>query len=202
MTRKQEYASVADMVRDLTDDNEVIDAVQESLDRQRIVRQLMAMRAANGLSQSDVGKSMGCTQSRVSKIENSADCDIRYGDLMQYAEAVGCKLTSGVSPSSMTPAEEVKCLASAVHDRLSRMAEVANCDNEIAEGVAKFLFEAFFNFTAIVGKAAAALPQNPDGSPRVTVEFGVGVTKMPRDQPKSLDDATQECGELEHEAVH
>ena len=202
MTGKVEYENVMDMVRDITDDNEVTDAVKEALDRQRIVRQLMAMRAANGLSQAEVGKAMGCAQSRVSKIESSADSDLRYGDLSQYAEAVGCKLISGVRPENMTPAEEVKCLASAVHDRLSRMAEVANRDDEIAEGVAKSLFEAFINLSTIVGKAAAALPQNPDGSPRIQIGFGVEVKRTHQDKRQSLDGEPQECVAMEQEALY
>jgi transcriptional regulator with XRE-family HTH domain len=193
MTKKAEYESVADMIRDMTDDDEVIDAVQEALDRQRIVRQLMAMRAAKGLSQAEVGKVMGCAQSRISKIEGSADSDLRYGDLSQYAEAVGCKLISGVRPQSVTPVDEVKCLAVAINDRLSRMAELSQQDEDIAQGVAKFLLEAHLSFSMIVGKAAAALPKNADSSPRIRIEVEVEVAKTANCQDETSDATEVEC---------
>ncbi len=171
---EKSYASVAGMARDLALDADVLETVEGALDRQKIVRQLMALRAARGLSQSDIAEVMRCSQSRVSKMESSADDELRYGDLRQYAHAVGCELESAVRPKNLEPAEEVKCLAIAIRDRFSRMADLAQDDEEIAAGVAQFFVEALFNFSIIIGKAAKTLPKNPDGSPRLEVHFGVG----------------------------
>lgn len=173
------YTNVRDLVRELTNDSELIDAVEDALDRQNVMRQLMAMRAVAGLSQSDVAKSMGCSQSRVSKMEKSADDRLRYGDLRRYAQAVGCELKSGVKPENMKPADEVKCLAFAINDRLTRMAKLAQDDRDIATGAARFFVEAYVNFSMIVGRAASALPQNPDGSPRIAIH--VDVIERPED---------------------
>ena len=167
------YRNVLDVVREITGDAELVGVVSESLDRQSILRQIMARRAFLGMSQTDVGKIMACSQGRISKLECAADDDLKYGDLRQYAPAVGCDLRSGLRPNEMTPAEEVKCLALAVNDRLSRMAELANQDGEIAEGVAKFFVEALLNFSLIVGRASALLPKGSDGVPRFEVRFEV-----------------------------
>jgi len=163
-------------------DSDVIEAVDEALDRQRIMRQLMANRAALGLSQNDVAESMGCTQSRISKMENSADDDLRFGDLRQYAHVVDCELKAGIRPKHLEPAEEVKCLAFAVNERLSRMADLAQSDDKISAGVARFFFEAFVNFSAIIGRAVNALPRNSDGTPIISMQFHSGVERgEPRD---------------------
>jgi len=180
------YPDVKSMIRDLTDDTELIDAVNDAMDRQAIVRQLLAMRAARGLSQSDIAETMDCSQSRVSKMESSADDDLRYGDMREYARAVGCELKSGVRPKQLTPADEVKALAFAVNDRLSRMADLSQCDEKIAEGVTQFFIEAFLNFSIIIGRAASTLPQKPDGSPRIEVSIRRNRARdCPEDSPSN-----------------
>jgi len=172
------YQNVADMVRDLTGDTELVEATEHALKRQHIIRQLMAARASKDLSQADVGEKVGCSQSRISKLEGSSDDDLKYGELRKYADAVGCELRVGLHPKDLTPADEVKCLALAVSDRLARMADLAQCDEEIAEGVAGFLGEVFLNFSLIVGRAAASLPCCDDGTPRVG--FRVELTSLPK----------------------
>ena len=186
------YTSVESMVRDLTDDAELIEAIDNALDQQTIVRQLLSMRAVHGLSQTDIAEAMGCSQSRVSKMETSSDDDLRYGDLRRYAEAVRCELKSGVRPADLEPADEVKALAFGINDRLSRMADLSQHDEEIAKGVAHFLVEAYVNFSMIVGRVANALPRNPDGSSRIQVNVNLkGVTGSPEDTPSTEHDSRQ-----------
>jgi len=176
------YTSITDMVRDLTNDAEIIDAVEQGVGRQHIIGQLMAMRAVRGMSQSDVADAMTCSQSRVSKMENSADNDVRYGDLQEYARAVGCELRCGVVPVDMEPAERVKCSASAVNSHLMRMAELAHEDEDIADAVTEFFLEALFNFSMIVGRAAGSLPKGRKFSVRMDLD---GFTKAIPERPSA-----------------
>jgi len=48
-----------------------------------------------GLSQTDLAARMKCTQSRISKIEDSLDAELSLKDIYEYAGAVGvkCKLS-------------------------------------------------------------------------------------------------------------
>lgn len=39
---------------------------------------------------------MRCTQSRISKLEDSADADLRLGDIQAYAQAVGLSFNLGL----------------------------------------------------------------------------------------------------------
>lgn len=74
----------------------------------------------------------------------------------------------------MEPATEVKCLHSAVQKKLKRMAELANQDDSIAEGVAEFFMESLINFNLIIAQAVKALPKDADGTPRIHVNIEMG----------------------------
>jgi len=107
MTNKT-YTNVSKMIRGISDDGGLAEAVDEALDRQRVIRQLMSLRAARGMSQSDLAKAMGCSQSKISKLESSEDSEVQYGDLQQYADAVEGELCTAVRRREMEPAEEIK----------------------------------------------------------------------------------------------
>jgi transcriptional regulator with XRE-family HTH domain len=79
------------MVRETSDDDggAFADALEERLRCRGILKDLMVLRASRGLSQGDVAAKMGCTQSRISKLESSTDADLSLGDLAGYASAVG-----------------------------------------------------------------------------------------------------------------
>lgn len=57
------------------------------------------LRKAAGLTQADVARAMGTTQSAVSELEAGA-ADPRLGTLQRYTRAVGAHLEVSVSPSA------------------------------------------------------------------------------------------------------
>ncbi len=65
---------------------------------------LFDQRLRKGLSQKEVGKRMGCSQSKVSKIESKPDGDITIGELSDFAFALGYKIDLVAKP--LTPANE------------------------------------------------------------------------------------------------
>jgi len=171
--RSKEFNSVSKMVRDLSDDLDVVKDIEDAMRRKRIISRLMAIRAARGLCQTEIADRLGVSQGSVSKLESSEDADVRLGTLQKYAEAVGCELLTGVRPEDIEPAEEVKYLAYAVNERLSRMAELAQSNPHIADGVSRFFIEALVNFSVIVGKAAERLPRRSDGTLPFRINFDV-----------------------------
>lgn len=110
----------------------------------------------------------------VSKMESSADADLQFGDLQGYASAVNGELRAAVRPETWNPATEVKCLAAAVRKKFKRMADLANQDGTIAEGVAQFFMEALVNFNLIIAQAVKSLPKDADGTPLIHVNIEVG----------------------------
>ncbi|GAB3435796.1 helix-turn-helix domain-containing protein [Actinophytocola sediminis] len=72
----------------------------------RWVRQLVELRKRHGLSQTDLGRLMGRTQSVVSDIE-SMSSDPRLSTLRRYAMAVGAQVTHQVTDAAAGAAIEV-----------------------------------------------------------------------------------------------
>lgn len=89
---KKTYSTVSQMVRDMADDPSFADDFEKHLAQRRVVKKLMVLRAAQGLSQQDIAGMIGCTQSRISKLESATDSQIRLGDLEAYAAALGLEV--------------------------------------------------------------------------------------------------------------
>ena len=171
MANKQ-YKSVSDMVRDIAPDQEFRGAFEDCIAKRRVIKELMARRAVSGLSQGEVGDRMGCSQSRVSKLEKSLDDDVRVGELRAYADAVGCELISGVVPRDMKPVDKVKCHVFSIKKHMDDLARLAKADATIAGGVTAFFMELVVNFFSLLGDSAKLLPKKPDGTPAFRIEVG------------------------------
>ena len=168
---KKKYTSVGQMVRETTDAS-FANAFEERLHDRRIVKDLMVLRASRGLSQAEVAEKMGCTQSRISKLESAKDSDLALGDLANYAAALGFRLGVVLEPKGSTPVGRVKKLAFQIKDELERLAGLAREDEKIAQGVAAFLNEAFFNLVRILQESAKKPPGDPkDGEPLISSEI-------------------------------
>jgi transcriptional regulator with XRE-family HTH domain len=172
MTNKR-YSSVSDLVRDVSEDKGFARDVETRIEKRQIIKQLMARRAAAGLSQADIAAAMKCTQSRVSKLENSIDSDLSMSDLAEYADALGLHLRVGVVAKDRSVVDEVKHHAFCIKRLMENLAELAQGDDiEIMRGVANFHGEAFFNLVRILQRSAAKLPVHPEtGAPFVEIDM-------------------------------
>lgn len=99
VVKSRKYSSVAQLVEEVCDDKEFVDTLKDRLSRRRIVKTLAALRAARGLSQGDIAKKLCCTQSRISKLENGYDDELRVGELKDYAEGLGLELQLALLPT-------------------------------------------------------------------------------------------------------
>ncbi len=70
----------------------VAEAVRGLSARTRLIDQLIVARVAAGLTQAQMADKLRCSQSRISKIEDSQDADLSLGDIHAYARIVGLKL--------------------------------------------------------------------------------------------------------------
>src|SRR4051794_34643767 len=86
------YGNVVDMMRDLAGDRGFANSLADHLAERRLLTQLIAMRAARGLTQQQIAERLGCSQGRISKLEASADGDLDLRTLLTYADALGFKL--------------------------------------------------------------------------------------------------------------
>jgi hypothetical protein len=85
------YRSVDEMLRGYGY-RRVADAVRQLSVKTRLIDQLILARVAVGLTQAQMAAKLRCSQSRISKIEDSQDADLSLGDIHAYARVVGLKL--------------------------------------------------------------------------------------------------------------
>ncbi|MGA2035851.1 MAG: XRE family transcriptional regulator [Thermoguttaceae bacterium] len=188
MSKKEHYTSVAELVQEMSPDEELRAALEERLARRKLVKCLLATRAVKGLSQHDVAQKLHCTQSRVSKLEGFTDDDMRVGDLRRYANAVGCNFVAGLVPRDMKPTDKVKCHVFTIKKHMDDLARLARSDSAIAEGVGRFFYELFINFSRLIGDSARLLPNRPDESPYFSMQLDVDCKQQPnRPKPCCLE---------------
>jgi len=171
MGKAKRYQTVADMVRDVSEEHAFGKDVERRISSRRLVKKLFALRSERGLSQRDVAQKLGCSQSRVSKLEASVDSDLRLGDLNGYIKALDLDLSLVVSPENRTAAGLVKYHAFSIKRLLDRLAVLARGDDKIAKGVAGFFGEAFFNLVRLLQDSASRLPKQPDDRPYFQIEL-------------------------------
>jgi hypothetical protein len=85
------YRSVDEMLRG-HGYRRVAEAVRQLSNKTRLIDQLILARVAAGLTQAQMAAKFRCSQSRISKIEDSQDADLSLGDIQAYARIVGLKL--------------------------------------------------------------------------------------------------------------
>jgi predicted XRE-type DNA-binding protein len=85
------YRSVDEMLRG-HGYRRVAEAVRQLSIKTRLIDQLILARVAAGLTQAQMAAKLRCSQSRISKIEDSQDADLSLGVIQAYARIVGLKL--------------------------------------------------------------------------------------------------------------
>jgi transcriptional regulator with XRE-family HTH domain len=161
------------MVRDLAGDTAFADDVAKGVRQRGVIDYLMAQRVVANLSQKDVAQRMGCTQSRVSKLESGTDDDLRGADLEAYAAALGLDVAVVFAKKGMTIADRVKYHVIAVRRLLHHIADLSADDKVMANEANKFFVEVLYNAVRSVGDAARNLTsaQKSGLLPAIPCEF-------------------------------
>lgn len=171
MARQKQYTSVSEVISDIAPDESLRAELDARIADRKLIKYLLGLRAVKGLSQQDIAKAVGCSQSRISKFENAKDDDVRLGDLKAYAKAVGCDLVAHPIPRDMKPVDKVKCHAVAIKRNTDELAQLAQSDENIAEGVAAFFYECLVKVILMLGDSAKRLPLRSDASPYFRIDI-------------------------------
>ena len=163
------YASVQELTRHISEDAEFPRQLEETLRRKKLVKKLMALRAAKDVSQQEMADKLGCSQSRISKLESCEDADWRLGDLRDYLGAMELEISLTIAPRDWSAADQVKFHAFQISDCLKRLVEVAQTspDQSIRDGIQKFHVEALVNLMKFVVESAQNLPNMTIDTPAV-----------------------------------
>lgn len=186
MKKKSQHNSVSEMVRSVSENPTFADKFADRLERRQLVKLLAVLRARACLSQSELAEKLGCTQSKISKLESSDDADVGFGDLLAYTGAVEHEMRIFLVPKGQPIIDEVKMHAFVIKRLLNRLVELAGNDRAIVAGVEKFLVEAAFNLGRFIGSAAAKLPALAEASPS---PLQVEAPEMEEDLPEANEDS-------------
>lgn len=141
----QRHATVDDLVDDVfADDQETAEEIKKEVRSQKLGTILHSMRCRAGLGQEEMANRLGCTQSRISKLEHSDTSRISVKDLEDYSRTLGIDLVIRFQ-ETMTAAEHVKQHFFEIKKHLDDLRELAKDDPEIARGVDQFYNEWLLN---------------------------------------------------------
>lgn len=164
----KQYASVLDFVKDrYPEDSEFADSLEQQIEDRRLVRLLAKMRNFKNLNQKDIADAMDCKQSRVSKLENGYDRDVKVGDILDYAKAMNCEIQFVFSDRPLNAIDRIKRHALAIQRELSELTAIVKGDAVIASGVSKLIAELLYNIGRFAQDAMKKLPKPPKGEPQI-----------------------------------
>jgi transcriptional regulator with XRE-family HTH domain len=141
--------SVASAAVALTGDSAIVERMETCRKRTLLVSALTEMRLQAGLTQAQVAERMGCTASKVSKLEAACDADVRWGDIAAYSNAVDCSMSILFDEKELPAAARIKQHVFAIRDLLDSLADIAehvNGDKEITGKIHQFYGEVLLNF--------------------------------------------------------
>jgi transcriptional regulator with XRE-family HTH domain len=151
-----------------------------------VIKLLIALRALADKSQSDLAKSLGCSQSRISKLESGKDGDLRLEDFHAYLTALGYDMKIVIGKRDQTAFDEVKYHALSIKRLLDHLADLAGDDESMSRGVLKAIGETWYNLAKMLEDSARKVKLRPKqaGAP-IAVELqsadgrSAGASPMP-----------------------
>ena len=162
---KKKFNSVLEMVREMSEDKSLAADFEKRIAAKTLVKKLFTLRQIKGLSQQEMAKKLGWSQSRVSKLESAEDSDLRFGDIIAWLAVLDLELGIIISPREASAVSKVKHHAFAIKRVTDQLADMAAGDNAITKGVAQFFGEAAFNLVSMLQQSAKKLPLSADESP-------------------------------------
>jgi transcriptional regulator with XRE-family HTH domain len=171
------YASVTDLVRDTTD-TAFAEEFEKHLADRRLVRALAVLRGARGLSQVQLAAKLGCGQSKISKMESSADADLNFGDILRYVDAMDRTLLITLTPPIHTGRERICYHTACIKRALEELERLASDDKSSSMGVARFAIKTIANLVRMIEESIGNLPHRvAQKGPPVCVEVVGGVAE-------------------------
>lgn len=173
------YSSVAELLKGEGAASASIKRVQALSGKTRVAKQLVQIRIREGLTQTELAKKIGCTQSRISKIESGHDEDITLGIIRDYVKATNGRISISCG-KPMNHVEAVKAHAFGLKRHLESLADIAQKHDELHSHIQGFFGEAFFNILDILSKCQEQMPKSKQ-------DFEMSLSSIDADETSSSD---------------
>ena len=144
------YKSVKEMTKDVSLEASFNNLLSKEIDEKRIAKFLFLLRCKNNLTQKQMAEKIGCTQSKISKIESAYNNELSVQDLLDYGKAMNLQLDLGYRHPSLKIVDMIKYHAFKIKHLFDQLTNLAKDDKELNESIAKFHIEAFFNIDKIL----------------------------------------------------
>ena len=131
---KEFAARAADFLGDATIADEVVAAQNAT----KTARSLARERAKRGLSQKEVALRMGVSQSKVCRLEDSLDADISYGDIENYAHALGLDVSLFYDAVNASKETRAANFANAIADMIDKLRALLPVDSRYGDAIDRF----------------------------------------------------------------
>ena len=161
MNRKNEERAVEGLTKKLGCERETAKLVFERMRARPLVKILTATRVKHDLTQKEVAARMGCSESKVCRMESAIDADLSFGDILAYAKAVDLNLSLFFDDSTLPNATRIKHCVSEIASMLKHLTELAREDDEddtMRNAINRFQVEVLMNFLIKYKESGAAIP--------------------------------------------
>ncbi|MCX6179156.1 MAG: helix-turn-helix domain-containing protein [Chlorobiales bacterium] len=149
MEKNLKFGSVADAAAFLAGDDAIKKSVEKEIEQSQIINSLLKLRMRRGISQTELSKSMGCDSSKISRMEAGNDLQLKIGDVMQYASALGVEMNMIFEDKTLPVTEQIKSHVYSIHEELEQLVGIAkqvDGDELIIEKINAFYGEVLLNF--------------------------------------------------------
>ena len=154
----QSYKSVSEMIKQLSEGSGFATSAIKGFEKRQVAKLLFLLRCKSALSQKDMAEKLGCSQSRISKIENSNDENLSLKDLIDYARVLKLQLDIGFASPAVKIVDRVKHHAFKMRHYLDQLCDLVGDDPEMEKAVRDFYGEAFVNVMKLIAESYGKLP--------------------------------------------
>lgn len=189
MTENKQYRNVAELLDDVSGDRNLSDELHAYSNERQMTQFLSTMRCSKGYSQGDIAKKLECSQGYISKLENSVDDDLKFGEVDRYLAALGLKASIHIGDKNATTIDDIKSHVFSIQNKLEEIAELSSSDDGSAESALLTVFEVMVNSVKSAFKSVEKLPlEGMDLRPSCRLEISFLGEGEDDDTPLELGD--------------
>lgn len=173
MTNNKQYRDVSELLDGVSEDRSLSDDLHAYANDRQMTQYLSATRCSRGLSQGDIASELACSQGYISKLENSMDDDLKFGEVDRYLAVMGLKASIHISDKNATTLDEIKRHVFFVQNKLEEIAELSRSDDGSAESALLTVFEVMVNSVKSAFQSIEKIPlEGMDRLPSCRLEIG------------------------------
>lgn len=173
----KKITSVSELMNEMGIDKDIAKKISENINNHSVSQKLSILRAKADLSQAEMAKKMGVSQSFISKLEVASNDQIKFGDFNKFVNALGYETTLTISrPQNI--AQKIKNTYNQLSNLLNDLQQYAVDDDAILQGIAGFEQEAARNMlnlaSALIESSSSKIEKiHPQQEPQIILEDSI-----------------------------